>query len=122
MAVAAPTRSGTNFKTRECLGRHWLEVEQMYTMGCTTFRISGRHVAEHSHRLRRGVHQGCPLSVVFFNGIQIPVAVMIEREFPEAGVIIYADDVGDIWQQAVRVAGHCRTAPVLLWAHRNPTQ
>ena len=30
---------------------------------------------------------------MFFNGIQIPVAVMIEREFPEAGVIIYADDV-----------------------------
>ena len=70
-------------------------VENMYQEGRTRFRLAGRVpvAAEVDHPLRRGVHQGCPLSVVFFNGIQLPMVTKIRAEHETVHLIVYADDV-----------------------------
>ena len=68
-------------------------IEDMYNRGRTRFRVGGRIAAEVDHPLQRGVHQGCPLSVVFFNAIQLPIVKMIEKEHKTIGVSVYADDI-----------------------------
>ena len=67
-------------------------LESFYK-GHTCFRIGGRYCHSVPHALRRGVHQGCPLSVMMYNLIQLPLASSIASKFDKVQCSIYADDV-----------------------------
>ena len=67
-------------------------VDQLYA-GCTVFRLGGRHCSQEPHVLQRGIFQGCPLSVLFYNAIQLPLIQLLAREQLQVQATIFADDV-----------------------------
>ena len=56
-------------------------------------RIGGRIVTTQEYALRRGIHQGCPLSVMAFLGLQAQIPSLISAACPGVATIIFADDV-----------------------------
>ena len=68
-------------------------MESVYVNGRTHYRILGRFVCPRDHQLKRGIHQGCPLSVMAFNGLQLPLLHKLEKEYPGILIMSYADDL-----------------------------
>ena len=67
-------------------------LEDFYS-GETTFRVAGKYCHDAPHALRRGVHQGCPLSVMMFNLVQVPVITAVVATFDKVDCTIFADDI-----------------------------
>ena len=67
-------------------------LEAFYN-GETCFRIAGQYCHSTSHKLKQGVHQGCPLSVMMFNMIQLPIITHIVPAYSCVQCSIYADDI-----------------------------
>ena len=68
-------------------------VESHYQQGETHMRYSGSIIDEEAFKVRSGVHQGCPLSVLCFNIILAPLCHMMEKELGITFGIIFADDI-----------------------------
>ena len=68
-------------------------LTKMYRDGRTRMRIGGRIVSNHDYALKRGIHQGCPLSVMAFLGLQAQIPSLISGACPGVELIIFADDV-----------------------------
>ena len=68
-------------------------LSYMYQHGRTRMRLGGRIVSDRDYLLRRGIHQGCPLSVMAFLGLQAQIPSLIASECPGVSLIIFADDV-----------------------------
>ena len=68
-------------------------LTSMYQHGRTRMRLGGRIVCDRDYSLRRGIHQGCPLSVMAFLGLQAQIPSLIAADCPRVSLIIFADDV-----------------------------
>ena len=68
-------------------------LTSMYRHGRTRMRLGGRIVCDRDYSLRRGIHQGCPLSVMAFLGLQAQIPSLIAADCPSVSLIIFADDV-----------------------------
>ena len=70
-----------------------IAILDSFYQGQTSYRVGGRYCHGVPHVLRRGVHQGCPLSVMMYNLIQLPIAATIANKYDMVQCCIYADDV-----------------------------
>ena len=68
-------------------------VESHYEQGDTHMRHSGSIIDDKAFRVKSGVHQGCPLSVLCFNIILAPLCHMMESEMGIGFGIVFADDI-----------------------------
>ena len=68
-------------------------TESLYMQGHTRFRLLGRIASPRQHRLKRGIHQGYPLSVMSFNALQVPLLKFMKDHHSEDEVLAYADDL-----------------------------
>ena len=68
-------------------------VLSSYDQGTTRLRVAGKAVHTSAHRLKRGIHQGCPMSVILFLAIQLPVIWLLREEAKHTKAVIFADDV-----------------------------
>ena len=68
-------------------------VLSAYEQGWTRLRLRGRTVHRQRHQLLRGIHQGCPMSVIMFLAIQLPAVWLMEQRGLDVQLVIFADDV-----------------------------
>ena len=68
-------------------------VESLYEQGDVRMRYAGAVVSETPFRLQRGIHQGCPLSVLSFNVLMTPLCQRLETEVGLDTAIMFADDI-----------------------------
>ena len=68
-------------------------TESLYELGVTTMRYAGHVVADRGFRLRKGIHQGCPLSILGFNILLTPLCRRLEEIHKIPLSIVYADDI-----------------------------
>ena len=73
--------------------RIWKLISSVYDQGQTRFRIMGRVASPSAHHLQRGLHQGCPLSVLSFNAVQVPLLERLATQHPNVEALAYADDL-----------------------------
>ena len=64
-----------------------------YTHGQAVLRLCGRFAGSSPFALKRGIHQGCPFSVMSFLGLQLPALRLVARDCVGVRVLVYADDV-----------------------------
>ena len=76
----------------------WLSqlIEGAYEQATTRFRVEGKYVHTEEHTLKAGINQGCPLSTMAFNAVQIPLVQLVAQHHPNARLVIYADDISII--------------------------
>ena len=61
--------------------------------GKSWYRIGGQYCHDTAHCLGQGVHQGCPISVLLFNLVQLPLLQQIVGKFDKVYPTIFADDI-----------------------------
>ena len=67
-------------------------MRQLYGQGQGRLRLAGQAVHPQQLRLQRGIHQGCPLSVLAFNILLKPMCDRVAAEC-NAELLVFADDV-----------------------------
>ena len=60
---------------------------------CARLILMGKFIAPGAATPIRGVYQGCPLSVLSFSSLQVPLIEFVQVHFPSIEMIVYADDV-----------------------------
>ena len=68
-------------------------LESGYSQGHSRYRLDGRFVHHCPHQLARGVHQGCSMSVVAFQAVQLPAIRLLQEKHPGVTPVVYADDM-----------------------------
>ena len=72
-------------------------MEELYTDAEVHFRVQGAYVAEEVAEMRRGIYQGCPLSVASFGCLLLPIVERHTSLLPPCwGVGVFADDL-NVW-------------------------
>ena len=68
-------------------------VESLYSEGQIRMRYAGSIVLEEPMKIRSGIHQGCPLSVLCFNMILAPLCEQLQKEAGVRFAVVFADDI-----------------------------
>ena len=71
-------------------------METIYAKTEVKFRVQGTYIAEVKAKMVRGIFQGCPLSVLSFGCLLLPLVERIKHYYPDVRVARFADDL-NVW-------------------------
>ena len=67
--------------------------------GYTHFKLLGSICEKNGHKLCRGIHQGCPLSVMCYNALVLPLIMRLSTVCPTVNITVCADDL-ILWSES----------------------